>query len=181
MLGLIMHTGRVAEASNERPARSFVRPPIEDVVMRTSAALVIAVAVLLTGVACSSRGGSLGGSGCRGGTLYVLNQADATGDPLDPARMYGSGGGLVSSMIFRALTTRHRAPGEASDEVVPDLATDTGKASDGAKTWTYRLKKGLKFEDGADHLQGRQVGGGAELLARAPRRHPVPAGLDRRR
>lgn len=51
-------------------------------------------------------------------------------------------------MIFRALTTRHRAPGKASDEVVPDLATDTGKASDGAKTWTYRLKEGLKFKDG---------------------------------
>lgn len=96
MLGSIMHGGRVAEASNKRPARSLVRPPIKDVVMRTSAAPVTAIAVLLTGVACSSRGGSAEGSGCRGGTLYVLNQADATGDPLDPARMYGSGGGLMS-------------------------------------------------------------------------------------
>ena len=33
--------------------------------------------------------------------------------------------------------------------MVPDLATDTGRASDGGKTWAYTLKDGLKFSDGS--------------------------------
>ena len=40
-------------------------------------------------------------------------------------------------------------PGDAGLEVVPDLATDLGKSSDGGKTWTYTLQEGLKFEDGS--------------------------------
>ena len=28
------------------------------------------------------------------------------------------------------------------------MATDLGKSSDGGKTWTYTIQKGLKFEDG---------------------------------
>jgi peptide/nickel transport system substrate-binding protein len=51
-------------------------------------------------------------------------------------------------LIFRTLTTRHRVPGQAGDQVVPDLATDIGVASDGATTWTYHLKAGLRFDDG---------------------------------
>jgi peptide/nickel transport system substrate-binding protein len=122
--------------------------------MRKTSVLIAAATVLSAAAACSSSGSSSGGSSafdpktCQGGTLYVLNQTDATAHHLDPARIYTSGGGAVTSLIFRTLTTRHRVPGQAGDEVVPDLATDTGKASDGAKTWTYHLKDGLKFEDG---------------------------------
>ena len=31
---------------------------------------------------------------------------------------------------------------------MPDLATDTGRPSDGGKTWTFTLKDGLKYSDG---------------------------------
>lgn len=93
-------------------------------------------------------GGAFDAKNCQGGTLYILNQSDPTAHHLDPARIYTSGGGAVPSLIFRTLTTRHRVPGEAGDQVVPDLATDTGKPSDDAKTWTYHLKDGLKFDDG---------------------------------
>ena len=126
--------------------------------MRRSSTLLAsaaAAALLATGAAaCSSNGSSSGSSAafdaknCQGGTLYVLNQSDATAHHLDPARIYTSGGGAIPSLIFRTLTTRHRVPGQAGDEVVPDLATDTGKPSDGAKTWTYHLKDGLKYDDG---------------------------------
>jgi peptide/nickel transport system substrate-binding protein len=122
--------------------------------MRRTSVLLTSAAVLAAAVACSSSGSSSSKSSafdpktCQGGTLYVLNQTDATAHHLDPARIYTSGGGAVTSMIFRTLTTRHRVAGEAGNEVVPDLATDTGKPSDGAKTWTYHLKDGLKFDDG---------------------------------
>jgi peptide/nickel transport system substrate-binding protein len=124
--------------------------------MRRSPALLATAALLAAATAACSSGGSSSSSGssafdpktCQGGTLHVLNQSDATAHHLDPARIYTSGGGAVTSLIFRTLTTRHRVPGQAGDEVVPDLATDTGTASDGAKTWTYRLKDNLKFEDG---------------------------------
>ncbi len=128
----------------------------------------IALALLAAALtACSSGGSSTSGGSafdpktCQGGTLYVLNQTDATAHHLDPARIYTSGGGAVTSLIFRTLTTRHRVPGQAGDQVVPDLATDTGKASDGARTWTYHLKSGLKFEDGTP-ITSRDVKWGVE-------------------
>jgi peptide/nickel transport system substrate-binding protein len=123
--------------------------------MRRSTALIALATLAASAVtACSSGGSSAGGGSafdaknCKGGTLYVLNQSDATAHHLDPARIYTSGGGAVTSLIFRTLTTRHRVPGQAGDQVVPDLATGTGTASADAKTWTYHLKDGLKFDDG---------------------------------
>src|SRR6266508_2334916 len=39
-------------------------------------------------------------------------------------------------------------PGKESQKLVGDLAEDVGKSSDGGKTWTYKLREGLKYEDG---------------------------------
>ena len=42
------------------------------------------------------------------------------------------------------------APGKEGNQLVPDLAEGPGQASDGAKTWTYKLRQGVKFEDGTE-------------------------------
>ncbi|CAM5524834.1 ABC transporter substrate-binding protein [Streptomyces sp. NPDC091290] len=84
----------------------------------------------------------------KGGTLTVLNSNPQ--QDFDPARLYTSGGGNVPSLVFRTLTTRNRENGEAGAQVVPDLATDTGRPNKDATVWTFTLKEGLKYEDGTE-------------------------------
>lgn len=140
---------------------------------------VTVAATLLAGAlaACQDAGG--GGSSsaafdpatCQGGTLSVLNQGGIT--HLDPARLYTSGGGNIPSLLFRTLTTRNRQPGEAGTKPAPDLATDLGTPSDGARTWTYKLRDGVFFEDGtpitaADVKYGIERSFAPELPGGAP-------------
>jgi len=82
----------------------------------------------------------------KGGTLKMANDADF--DSLDPGdSYYGYGWNFVRN-YGRALVSFKSAPGKQSNELVPDLAESLGKPSDDAKTWTYKLRSGIKFEDG---------------------------------
>lgn len=81
-----------------------------------------------------------------GGELHLLSSVDL--EHLDPARNYVTSTMDVSRLIYRTLTTNAAAPGAEGGTIVPDLATDLGRSSDGAKTWTFTLKEGVKFEDG---------------------------------
>jgi peptide/nickel transport system substrate-binding protein len=143
--------------------------------MRRTVPAVLAAALLLTG--CQGGGDDTTTSAgfdpatCRGGTLTVLNQGGIT--HLDPARLYTSGGGNIPSLLFRTLTTRNRQAGEAGTKPAPDLATDLGTPSDGARTWTYHLRDGIFFEDGtpikaADVKYGIERSFAPELPGGAP-------------
>lgn len=101
---------------------------------------------LLTGVlvSCSSS------SGGAGGTLTFLTNAESW-THADPNRNYtGQHIAWFGSFMHRTLTAYARAEGAAGSEVVPDLATDTGRSSNGNKTWEFTLRDGVKFEDGSD-------------------------------
>ncbi len=124
------------------------------------AALVVVVALLA--VSC------LGGSGSRadvpvaegepnagidgvrapsdaaGGTLRVVSP-DV--DSLDPQRSYLPGVWNLMRLYTRTLVTYSSEPG-STDQLVPDLATDMGTASDDGLSVTFTLREGVRFETG---------------------------------
>ncbi|MFD7158724.1 ABC transporter substrate-binding protein [Kribbella sp. NPDC059898] len=121
---------------------------------RTSKLVGLVAAAALTLTACgggaSGTKGTSDGPGAKavqGGTLQVL--ANAAFSHLDPARGFDGGVNNFYRLIYRTLTTQGAAPGAEGTKIVADLATDTGKPTDGGKTWTFTLKDGLFFETGA--------------------------------
>lgn len=79
----------------------------------------------------------------KGGTLRILTGSTSVNwDPAISQSLAITSLGLVQRRLTGWDTSG------ATTKVVPDLAADTGTASDGGKTWTFKLKPGLKFEDG---------------------------------
>ena len=81
----------------------------------------------------------------KGGTVDVLNSVDWVS--LDPANNYTIDSSEIGRLIYRTLTFIKDTPGEELS-VQPDLAESLGTSSDGGKTWTYKLREGVKYEDG---------------------------------
>lgn len=80
-----------------------------------------------------------------GGTIAVYMQSDLT--HMDPGQIYVSDAGQFANLVFRGLTN-YQEDDKGNLTVVGDVATDSGKSSDGGKTWTYTLKDGIKDEKG---------------------------------
>ncbi|MET9958521.1 ABC transporter substrate-binding protein [Streptomyces sp. NPDC006326] len=98
--------------------------------------------------AAAGTGTVIGGTPQKGGTLTVLSNQDFT--HLDPARNWVMGDmDFGTRLLYRTLVTYKAEPGAKGGELTPDLAEDLGVPSDGAKTWTFRLKAGLRYEDGS--------------------------------
>jgi peptide/nickel transport system substrate-binding protein len=81
----------------------------------------------------------------KGGTVHLLESGDFVS--LDPANNYTAQDSTVGRLIYRTLTFIKDTPGEALS-VQPDLAVNLGQQSEGGKTWTYKIRRGLKFENG---------------------------------
>jgi len=135
---------------------------------RSAAAITIAMAVSVGLAACggsTDRSGSGASSGAAGASGFnaavgkVVNPSDAKGgtlrmalsddwDSLDPGDTYYAFAWNFARLYGRTLTTFKAVPGSESSTLVPDLAESLGKPSADAKTWTYTLRPGLKYEDG---------------------------------
>jgi peptide/nickel transport system substrate-binding protein len=113
-------------------------------------AVAVAAVLALAVAACNANNKSTPGGGStaaaeQGGTFHVLSTSKEIS--LDPAKSQNLGTSTIH-LVLRGLTSWKTSPDKAA-ELVPDLATDTGQVSDGGKTWTFKLKPGLKYADGS--------------------------------
>jgi peptide/nickel transport system substrate-binding protein len=82
----------------------------------------------------------------KGGTLKFGFNADI--DSWDPARAYYAWAWDMQRFYIRTLVAPQGAPGKDGLKLVNDLADSQDVSSDGL-TYTYKLKSGLKYEDGS--------------------------------
>ena len=82
----------------------------------------------------------------KGGT--VTYEYSDVPDSFDPGNTYYAYMYNLSRIYARPLMTFQPGPGEEGNKLVPDLAESAGQPSDGGKTWTYKLRSGLKYQDG---------------------------------
>jgi peptide/nickel transport system substrate-binding protein len=89
-----------------------------------------------------------GGGAHRGGTFTVASRSNAI-DSIDPARSYSSASWQILSLTGDGLTAFRRVGGSEGAIVVPDLATDLPTVTDGGRTYTFHLRRGIRYSTGA--------------------------------
>jgi peptide/nickel transport system substrate-binding protein len=125
----------------------------------------VAIALGLTTAACGGSndggGGSAGGpsefnaaltsivnaSTANGGTLNLWSSQDA--DSWDPARGYYAWEWNMERLTTRKLVDYAAAPGKDGLKLVPDLASAEPEISADKLTYTFKLREGLKWDDGS--------------------------------
>lgn len=128
---------------------------------RRGAFAATAVALALTAAACSSSGddsssgptSSSSGSGSsafqpqhKGGTLKLV--AHAAAGSFDPQVNYTLQYWQLYQSMYDGLLAFKKVDGQESFTVVPDLAAAMPKVTNGGKTYTFTLRKGISFSDG---------------------------------
>jgi len=80
----------------------------------------------------------------RGGTLTILTQVWA--DNFDPVLTQITSGAL--EMTYDGLTAYQRVGGSGSVQVVPDLAVSLPASTDAGTTYTFQLRRGIRYSNG---------------------------------
>jgi YVTN family beta-propeller protein len=80
----------------------------------------------------------------RGGTLRVLATGNA--DTMDPVLTQNLVG--VLSLTYDGLTAYQRVGGSGSVQLVPDLAVSLPSPTGGGTTYTFQLRRGIRFSNG---------------------------------
>lgn len=106
----------------------------------------LAAVISLGLVACGGGDDTSGGGGQKGG---ILNGTYASfPDYMDPQISYTAEGWTAMGEVYIPLLTYKHGEGQEGAEVVPGLAKEMPKISNGGKTYTLFLRPGLKYSDG---------------------------------
>jgi peptide/nickel transport system substrate-binding protein len=122
--------------------------------------LILAALVAVAAVALSACGGGSGssssasttpeggsaGEGKEGGTLKGAYTSSP--DYLDPQISYTAEGWTAMRPVYVPLLTYKHAAGEEGAEIIPGLAKELPKVTNGGKTYTMFLREGLKYSNG---------------------------------
>ncbi len=112
------------------------------------ATLLGVVALTAALVSAASAGPSEKAATAAKGGTYRVGWESTFGwtDSFDPTGEYLANGiAIYSNLLVRTLVGYNHVGGPAGNIPVPDLATSIPKPTNGGKTWTFHLKKGIKF------------------------------------
>lgn len=109
----------------------------------------VAAGTMLVGALTAATTSSASAASKSGGTLIYVTLADQF-DHIDPTRVYtGRDIAFLNTYLYRTLVSYKYVSGDAGFQITPDIATNTGVPSNQAKTWSFTLRSGVKWEDGA--------------------------------
>jgi peptide/nickel transport system substrate-binding protein len=109
------------------------------------AALTGALAGCGGGSSSSGSNATSSGGSHRGGTMVL--DWNGIGSSIDPAVDYDQNWTILW-MLYDGLVTWKKVGGSDGNTMVPDLATSIPQPTDGGKTYTFTLRKGILFSDG---------------------------------
>jgi peptide/nickel transport system substrate-binding protein len=143
--------------------------------MKSARWLSLLVVLVLLASACDDGGDSGSGSGdgkpTRGvkrGTLRVYSHSDV--DALDPGVAYASFDfALLRGLVRELYSFDTRVSGERSLQPVPDLADGPYELSDDGRTYTFRIRRGVRYAPPVD----REVRAGDFVYAVERQLHPA--------
>jgi peptide/nickel transport system substrate-binding protein len=128
--------------------------------VRSAAALLLMAVAAVVIAACGSSGSSssssagasssAAGSGSTGGKQGgTISWVEGTApQSLDPGFDYTTQGAEINWIVYTGLVTYHHENGIPGTDLMPGLATSLPKITDGGKTYTVTLRKGLVFSNG---------------------------------
>jgi peptide/nickel transport system substrate-binding protein len=121
--------------------------------------VVVTLALLASGCGGSSSSSSSStkstSAGATGGELITVANAAPSGSP-DPQVNYTLQEWQLLITSHDGLIAFKRVGGAPGTQKVPDLAQEIPKPTNGGKTWTFKLRDGIKFSDGST-LDGADV------------------------
>jgi YVTN family beta-propeller protein len=100
----------------------------------------------------------------RGGTLTFVNPGWYDPGSLDPAVSFSN----VLNLTNDGLTAFKRVGGRESTQIVPDLATSLPEPGNAGRTYTFRLRKGIRYSTG-QLVQAGDIRRALEPTSRLPR------------
>jgi peptide/nickel transport system substrate-binding protein len=117
--------------------------------VKTTRWVSLLLALVLLAAACDERAGVGAGAGTanrgvKGGTLLIVSQSDV--DALDPGMAYAAFDfALLRGMVRELYSFDTRVEGERSLKPVPDLADGPYQLSADGRTYTFRIRRGVRY------------------------------------